>query len=233
MRRVVFTGTAAVMLAFLASGIVACTSVGLSAAGAAEHASKTAFCGGNITIDKASTNVDSDAGFLTVLKQHKSALSAMDKNLPSGTLGTEARDEIAAAQAAIASGNVSDLNTVPAAAGGDIDTYCGVDSNGQALPSYFGKGKATAFCSTFLPIYEAVSNAPSAAARTAAFTAHQTQINQLASELSTLPKAIKAKATTTVAKAQAAIKANNSASATTGSGSGAATYVALYCGQNQ
>ena len=209
MRRVVFTGTAAVMLAFLASGIVACTSVGLSAAGAAEHASKTAFCGGNITIDKASTNVDSDAGFLTVLKQHKSALSAMDKNLPSGTLGTEARDEIAAAQAAIASGNVSDLNTVPAAAGGDIDTYCGVDSNGQALPSYFGKGKATAFCSTFLPIYEAVSNAPSAAARTAAFTAHQTQINQLASELSTLPKAIKAKATTTVAKAQAAIKANN------------------------
>jgi hypothetical protein len=232
MRTGIFTATA-VMLAFLASDIVACTSVGLGVASAAEHASKTAFCGGNITIDKASANVDSNAGFLTVLKQHKSALSAMDKNLPSGAVGTEARDEVAAAQAAIASGNVSDLNTVPASAGGDIDTYCGVDPNGQALPSYFGKGKATAFCSTFLPIYEAVSNAPSAAARTAAFTGHEAQINQLASELSTLPKSIKAKATTTVTKAQAAIKSNNSASATTGSGSGAATYVALYCGQNE
>jgi hypothetical protein len=232
MRRVVLTGTAA-MLAFLASGIVACTSVGLSAAGAAEHASKSAFCGGNITIDKASTNVDSVAGFLTVLKKHQSALSAMDKNLPSGTVGTEAKDEIAAAQAAIASGKVSDLNAVPASAGGDIDTYCGVDGNGRALPSYFGTGKATAFCSTFLPIYEAVSNAPNTAARTAAFTAHQTQINQLASELSTLPKAIKAKATATVTKAEAAIKSNSSAAATTGSGSGSAAYVALYCGQNQ
>jgi hypothetical protein len=221
------------LLAIAASGIVASTSIGVSTASAAELASKTAFCGGNITIDKASANVDSNAGFLTVLKQHKSALSAMDKNLPSGAVGTEARDEVAAAQAAIASGNVSDLNTVPASAGGDIDTYCGVDPNGQALPSYFGKGKATAFCSTFLPIYEAVSNAPSAAARTAAFTGHEAQINQLASELSTLPKSIKAKATTTVTKAQAAIKSNNSASATTGSGSGAATYVALYCGQNQ
>jgi hypothetical protein len=221
------------LLAIAASGIVASTSIGASTASAAEHASKTAFCGGNITIDKASANVDSNAGFLTVLKQHKSALSAMDKNLPSGAVGTEARDEVAAAQAAIASGNVSDLNTVPASAGGDIDTYCGVDPNGQALPSYFGKGKATAFCSTFLPIYEAVSNAPSAAARTAAFTGHEAQINQLASELSTLPKSIKAKATTTVTKAQAAIKSNNSASATTGSGSGAATYVALYCGQNE
>jgi hypothetical protein len=221
------------MLAVAASGIVASTSTGVNNASGAELASKTAFCGGNIAIDRASTKVDSNAGFLNVLKQHKSALSAMDKDLPTGEVGTEARDEVAAARAAIASGNVSDLNTVPASAGGDIDTYCGVDSSGQALPSYFGKGKVTAFCLTFLPIYEAVSNAPSAAARTAAFTAHQTQINQLASELSTLPKSIKAKATTTVTKAQAAIESNNSASATTGSGSGAAVFVALYCGQNQ
>jgi Tfp pilus assembly protein FimV len=225
--------SSAVTLAVLGSGIVASTSIGVSTASAAELASKSAFCGGNITIDKASASVDSNAGFLKVLKEHKSALSTMEKNLPSGTVGTEARDEIGAAQAAIASGNVSDLNNVPSSAGGDIDTYCGVDGNGQALPSYFGKGKATAFCSTFLPVYEAVSNAPTAAARTAAFTAHQTQINQLASELSTLPKSIKAKATAAVTKAQAAIKSNNSALATSGSGSGAASYVALYCGQNQ
>ena len=232
MRRMVLASIGA-FLAIAASGIAASTSVGVSTVGATELASKTAFCGGNIAIDKASTKVDSNAGFLNVLKHNKSALSAMDNNLPPGTIGTEARDEVVAARAAVASGNVDDLNTVPSSAGGDIDTYFGVDDNGQALPSYFSKGKATSFCSTFLPIYEAVSNAPNAAARTAAFTAHQTQINQLASELSTLPKSIKAKATTTVNKAQAAIKSDNSASATTGSGSGAAAYVALYCGQNQ
>ncbi len=232
MRRTVLTSIGAV-LAVAASGIVASTSIGMSTAGAAERASKTAFCGANIAIDKASTKVDSDAGFLNVLKQHTSALSTMDKNLPSGKIGSEARDEVVAARAAIASGSVSDLNTVPTSAGGDIDTYCGVGTNGQSLPSYFGKGKATAFCSTFLPVYEAVSNAPNAAARTAAFTAHQSQITELASELSTLPNSIKAKATTTVTKAQAAIKSDNSASATTGSGSGAAAYVALYCGQNE
>ena len=232
MRRMALVSIGAVLVV-AASGIVASTNVGISTASAAELASKTAFCGGNIAIDKASTKVDSNAGFLDVLKQHKSALSAMNENLPSGTLGTEARDEVTAARAAIASGNVSDLSTVPASAGGDIDTYCGVGGNGQALPPYFAKGKATAFCSTFLPIYEAVSNAPNATARTAAFTAHQAQIDQLGSELSTLPKSIKAKATATVTKAQAAVKSDNSASATTGSGSGAAAYVALYCGQNQ
>src|ERR1700685_2312909 len=78
------------LLAVAASGIVASTNIGVSTASAAELASKTAFCGGNIAIDKASTKVDSSAGFLNVLKQHKSALSAMDKNLPSGTVGTEA-----------------------------------------------------------------------------------------------------------------------------------------------
>jgi hypothetical protein len=232
MRRMVLASIGA-MLAVTASGIMASTSIGVSTAGAAELASKTAFCGANIAIDKASTKVDSNAGFLNVLKQHTSALSTMDKNLPSGKIGSEARDEVVAARAAIASGSVNDLNTVPSSAGGDIDTYCGVGDNGQALPSYFGKGKATAFCSTFLPIYEAVSNAPNAAARTTAFTTHQSQINQLASELSTLPKSIKAKATTTVTKAQAAVKSDNSTLATTGSGSSAAPYVALYCGQNE
>jgi len=222
----------AVMLAVLASGIVASTSIGVSTASAAELASKTAFCGGNITIDKASANVDTNAGFLKVLEHHKSALSTMEKNLPSGTLGTEARDEIAAAQAAVASGNVNDLNNAPSSAGGDIDTYCGVNGNGDPLPAYFGTGKATAFCSTFLPIYQAVSNAPNAAGVLAALTSHQSQVSQLASELSTLPKSIKAKATATVDKAQTVITTKNPA-LIKGNGNGSASYVALYCGQNE
>jgi len=231
MRRTIFASTA-VMLAVLASGIVASTSVGVSTASAAELASKTTFCGANDSIDRAGANVNSSAGFLKVIEQHKSDFSAMEKNLPSGTLGTEARDEIAAAQAAIASGNVNDLNNIPSSASGDIDTYCGVNGNGQTLPSYFGKGKATAFCSTFVPIYQAVSNAPNAAGVLAALTSHQAQVSQLASELSTLPKSIKAKATATVDTAQTVITTKNPA-LVKGNGNGPASHVALYCGQNQ
>ncbi len=67
MRRVAFAATA-VTLSLMASGIVACTSVGVSPAAAAEHASKAAFCGANDSIDRAGANVTSNAGFLAVLK---------------------------------------------------------------------------------------------------------------------------------------------------------------------
>ena len=154
----------AVMLAVLASGIVASTSIGVSTASAAELASKTAFCSANNSIDRAGANVNSVAGYLKVIKHHKSDFSAMDKNLPSGTLGTEARDEIVATRAAIASGNVNDLNNIPSSASGDIDTYCGVNGNGNPLPAYFGTGKTTTFCSTFVPVYQATQNASSKAA---------------------------------------------------------------------
>jgi hypothetical protein len=219
------------MLAFLASGIVASTSVGVGAAGAAEHASKAAFCGANDSIDRASVNVNSNAGFLAVLKKHTHDLTVLKENAPTGAMGQIVNETVSEAEAAISSNNANELNNIPG--GGNIDTYCGVNGNGAPLPSYFGAGKTTTFCSTFLPIFAAVSNAPNAAGREAALTAHQAQINQLASELSTLPKSIKAKATATVAKAQAAIKSGSPASATTGNGSGAASDVALYCGQNQ
>jgi hypothetical protein len=127
---------------------------------------------------------------------------------------------------------VSDLSSVPSSAGADIDTYCGVDGNGNPLPSYFGHGKTTTFCLTFLPIYQAVSNAPNAAGALAALTDHQSQITQLASELDQLPKSIEAKATTTVDKAQTVITTKNPA-LLQGNGGDSAMYVALYCGQNQ
>ena len=78
----------------------------------------------------------------------------------------------------------------------------------------------------------AVSNAPNAAGVLAALTSHQSQISQIASELSTLPKSIKAKATATVDKAQTVITTKNPA-LIKGNGNGSASYVALYCGQNQ
>jgi hypothetical protein len=230
MRRAFFTA-ATVILSLIASGIVACTSVAVGPAAAAEHASKAAFCGADDSIDRAGANISSNAGFLAVLKTHSHDLTVLKENAPSGALGQLTTEVVNDAEAAVAANNANDLNNLPD--GASIDTYCGVNGNGQALPAYFGKGKTTAFCSTFLPIFQAVSDASTTAGREAAFTAHQTQIDQLASELSTLPKSIKAKATTTVTKAQTAIKSNNPASATTGKGSGAAAYVALYCGQNE
>jgi hypothetical protein len=229
MRRTLFTATM-VILSLMASGIVACTGVAVGSAAAAEHAAKAAFCGANDSIDRASANVTTNAGFLAVIKSHTHDLAIMKKDAPAGSLGQTVQETVSGAEAAISSNNANALNNIPET--GAIDTYCGVEGNGASLPSYFNDGKATAFCSTFLPIFQAVGNAPNAAGVLTALTAHQSQISQLVSELSTLPKSIKAKATTTVATAQAAIKANNAA-AITGSGSGSAQSVALYCGQNE
>ena len=228
MRKVFLTG--AVLALGTAGGLAGCSSSPSAAATAA--ARKTAFCGGNIKIDKASANVNSLAGFMTVLKEHKSALSTMDKNLPSGSVGTEAHQEIAAAHSAISSGNTNALNNLPSSAGGGIDTYCGVDGNGDPLPSYFANGKGSSFCSTFIPLFEAVGNADSPAAVLAVLDANKTQIAQLATEVSGLPASIKAKASATVSKAQTAITKNSAASLKQ-NGNGPAGAVALYCGQNQ
>jgi hypothetical protein len=216
----------------LAAGSMVASGSSLATAATTTGAHKTAFCAGNLKIDKASATVNSEAGFLTVLKHSKAALSAMGKNLPSGTVGSDARKEIAAAQKAIASGNVNDLNTVPQSAGGDIDTYCGVDGNGNALPSYFATGKGSSFCATFLPIFAAVGNANGPAGALAALEANKTQIAQLATEVSGLPASIQAKASATVTMAQTAIT-QNSAASLNGNGNGPADAVALYCGQNR
>ena len=229
MRKLFVTGLTVLALG-MAAGMAGCSSSPSAAQTAA--ARKTAFCAGNLKIDKASANVDSNAGFLTVLKDNKSALSAMDKNLPSGKLGSEAKQEISAGDEAIASGNVNDLNNVPMSAGGDIDTYCGVDGNGDPLPAYFATGKGTTFCTGFLPIFEAVSNASSPAEVVAALVSNKTEIAQLATEVSGLPSSIKSKATATVTTAQTAI-AQNSAAALKQNGNGPASAVALYCGQNE
>jgi hypothetical protein len=228
MRRMVLA-LATAFLAVVASGLMACTTLGGASAGAAEHASKAVFCGANDSIDRASANVTTNAGFLAVLKSHAHDLAVMKKDAPGGSLGQTVQQVVSTAEAALASDNANELNNLPS--GGSVDTYCGVDGMGNPLPSYFGTGKTTTFCSTFLPIFAAVGNAPDAAGRLAALSAHKSQITQLSSELSTLPKSIKAKATTTVDQAQTAVS-TNSAAALNASG-GSASYVALYCGQNQ
>jgi len=203
---------------------------GTSSTSTGSQAQKSAFCGANDAIDKASANVNSDAGFLAVLKTHRPQLDTMKNNLPPGSLGTKARQLVNAAEQAIAQNSTNALNNAPS--GGDLDTYCGVDGNGNRLPSYFATGKGTAFCNGFLPIFQAVGNANTPADKLKALVANKAKIAQLATEVSALPSSIQSKASATVSTAQTAI-AQNSAAALAQNGNGPAQFVALYCGQNQ
>jgi hypothetical protein len=230
MRKMILWATA-ILMSVGASGIAASTGAGVDPAGAAIQASKAAFCGANDSIDRASASVNSNAGFLAVLRSHSRDLVILKKNAPSGALGQQVQEVVSDAEAAIESNNPNALNNLPT--GGSIDTYCGVDGNGKPLPSYFGKGTTTAFCTTFVPVWQDTQNAPDKAGVLAILTAHQAQVTQLATELSSLPKSIKAKATAAVDKAQTAITTKNPSAIGGGNGNGPANDVALYCGQNQ
>jgi hypothetical protein len=208
-------------------GIAGC---GSSSNPTGSQAQKSAFCGGNDAIDKASANVTTDAAFLTVLKAHRSQLDTMKNNLPAGSLGTEARQIINAAARAIAQNSTNPLNNTPS--GADLDTYCGVDGSGEPLPSYFATGQGTTFCNGFLPIYQAANNASNSTELLNVFISNKAQIAQLATEVSSLPSSIQAKASATVSQAQTVI-AQNSVASLSQSPNGPAQYVALYCGQNQ
>jgi hypothetical protein len=212
------------VLGLLALGATACSSSGPSIS-----AKKMAFCSANDSIDRASTNVNSNAGFLAVLKTHQGNLNTMESNAPSGSVGQLARSLVNAAHTAIRTNSINPITSID---GGPVDTYCGVDGNGNPLPSYFAAGKGTAFCSTFLPIYQAVIAAQTSQATLAALVANRAQIAQLATEVSGLPASIMAKASQTVTTAQSAIQ-ENSAAPLQGNGNGPAMSVALYCGQNQ
>lgn len=225
MHKLVVSSLTVVVLG-LTAGIAGCSSSSSNPPGSA--AQKSAFCGANIAIDKAGANVTTDAQFLSVLKAHKSDLTTMKDNLPSGSLGSEASAIVNAAEQAISQNSTNPLNNISNADGGDVDTYCGVDGNGDPLPSYFASGKGTSFCSTFLPIYQAVESASSASAATAALVSNKAGVAQLATEVSGLPSSIQSQAATTVQLAQTAITQNSAPANST-----APMLVALYCGQNQ
>jgi len=215
------------------AGIVACNSVEVATAGASVYGTKGgAFCGANDTIDRDTANVESESGFVKALKAHKHQIDVMKANLPSGSVGKDAKKLLTIAVSVIAGGNPNQFFAADGNSSGAIDTYCGVQETGKPLPAYFKQGAQTSFCKTFLPVYEAVSNASSDAATLSAVTSHQTQINQLASELSTLPKSIKTQATGLITTAQAAIAANSATPIMNDTSDNPAD-VALYCGQNQ
>jgi hypothetical protein len=220
-----------VVLTLLALGATACgSSTKNTAAIAAAH--KKAFCAANEKIDKASANVTSAAGFLSVIKANPAALKAMDKNAPAGKLGEEARALVKTADAAIASNNVNILNTA-SNNGGDVDTYCGVDGSGDPLPPYFAAGNGSAFCAVSNSIDQGTQNATSAAGVFTFLAAHQALINQYATYVPSLPTSIRSDAQTLVTTARAAIAANNSNQLGSQAVSNASMAVTLYCGHNQ
>ena len=193
-------------------------------------ARKTAYCAANESIDKAGASVNSNAGFLLVLKSHPAQLQALLTNAPAGAVGQATRATVNAARRAIASNNANLLNNIPN--GAAVDTYCGVNGNGAALPSYFATGKETKFCKGFLPIFKAVGNANGPTDVLKVILSYKAQVAQLARQAPSLPSAIRAKARATVKTAQTAIAQNSAASLKQG-GNGPAQYVALYCGQNE
>ena len=221
------------VLVLVAAGAAACGSSGPSAsATAAAH--KRLFCAANETLDKASTSVTSEAGFLAVLKAHPSQLATIKVDAPAGKAGSEARALASAAQKAVADNDINALNSPSLNnAGGDVDTYCGVDGNGDPLPSYFAAGKGSAFCATSNSINNGTSDAASAADVLTFLKAHQDLVTQFASQLSALPSAVKADAQDLVSTAQSAISSDNANLLGTQTVQTDSMTVNLYCGVNE
>jgi hypothetical protein len=229
MRKLLLTGSTMLALG-MAAGIAGCSSSPSATTTVVTH--KKAFCDADVKLDKAGANVNTDAGFLVVLKANTAALDAMDKNAPAGKVGDDARTLVSLVRSAIKTNNTNALFS--SSSGADVDTYCGVNGFGNPLPSYFATGKGSTFCTAFLPIYEAVGNATSPAGVLAVLDSNKTQISRIATQVSGLPTSIKAKASAVVSEAQTAITDNSAAAVKgNGNGNGPASLVALYCGQNQ
>jgi hypothetical protein len=226
MRKFALSGPVVLALGLIAS-LAGCSSSNPTGS----QAQKSAFCGANDAIDRAGANVNSAAGFLAVLKTHQAQLSTMKDNLPPGSVGAEARQLVNAAQQAVAQNSINPLNGGPTS-GGDVDTYCGVDGNGNPLPSYFATGKGTALCAANDQINAGTANVSTPSDILAFLKAHQNLVNQVGAALSSLPSSLTAEGQQLVTTAQQAIATNNPNLLTPTIGKDAMD-ISLYCGHNQ
>ena len=217
--------------ALVAGAVTACSSGGTKSSSSAS--TKAAFCSANVTIDKAAANAQSPQDFLTVLKQNGPALAAMRKNAPAGRIGTEAKALVGTADKAVSSNNINDLEQVPQSYGGDIDTFCGVDGNGDPLPAYFAQGKGSQFCSAIDQINTGTSQAQGPDDILAFLKAHQDLVAQVSSNAGNLPASLKSEVQTLVGSARQAIATNKSDPLGSPDVQNDAADASLYCGQNQ
>ena len=219
-----FVGMAAV-------GVTACSSNSSTTSTTASAAStKAAFCGFNITLDKASSNVTTAADFLNVLKANKAAIDGLANNLPNDAIKAQAQAIIDAARQAVANNSASNLgNATLSADGAAVDTYCGVAGDGTPLPANFGAGKGSTFCADEAAISSGLGNAASPADALAFLKANQAKITDFAANI---PSAVQSDAQSLVTAANAAIAANDGTLIETQAVNTAGNNVDLYCGVN-
>lgn len=221
----------AVALALVAGAGSACSSGGSKSSSG--QSNKAAFCAAEVTINRAGANASSPQDFLNVLKANGPAITALGKNAPSGKIGTEAKALVKAANTAVAANSTDALQNVPQSYSGDIDTYCGVDGNGDPLPAYFAQGKGTQFCAAEEQIDAGTSQAQSADDVLTFLKAHQSLVSQMAANSSNLPSTLKSEVQTLVSAAQQAIATNNSDPLNNADVQNDAADASLYCGENQ
>lgn len=193
----------------------------------------SAFCMDNVKLDKAFASIQSPADALSAMKANQSVIADMAAHLPPGNVGNEAKQVLTAVQQAIAADDIKVLSKVNNSYGGDIDTYCGVDTNGDPLPADFAKGKGTPVCNADATLSDGVGNASDSTAGLAFLKAHQSDINTFASGVSTLPSNVQQAGQTLVATARNAISSNDPGGLDAQPFQDAASTVDLYCGINQ
>ncbi len=218
-----------------AFALAACGSSSKNATGGGTTAhTKSVFCADNVKLDKAFSNVQSQSETLSALKTNQSVISDMAAHLPPGTVGNEAKQILTAAQQAIAKNDVNVLNSLSNNNyGADIDTYCGVDTNGDPLPANFAQGKGSPVCNVESTLSQGVGNASDSSAALTYLKSHQADVNTFAAGVSTLPSSVQSDAQTLASTARTAISSNDPSGLDSQSFQAAATSVDLYCGNNQ
>ncbi len=222
------------LIGLLAAGVAACgssTPKKAASSTATSTGNKTAFCNAQIAIDKA-FSVTTFAGYLTVAKSHQSDLTAVRNDGPA-PIRSQAQGLVTLTEKAIADNNPNELITSAGASdAAAVDTFCGVDGNGNPVPSYFGAGKGTAFCSVSNQINKATSTATPPQILSF-LLAHQNLANEYATDLSALPAKQKAEAQQLATISRTAISSNNPAGLGSTTANNDSADINLYCGQNQ
>jgi hypothetical protein len=193
---------------------------------------QSVFCTDNVKLDKAFANVQSASDALNAMKANQSVINEMAAHLPPGKVGNEAKQVLTAVQQAIVKNDANVLANLNNSYGGDIDTYCGVDTNGDPLPADFSKGKGTSLCNTDVALSSGVGNASDSTAALAYLKAHQSEIDTFAGGVSGLPSSVQSAAQTLVSTTRTAITSNEPSGLDGQSFQDAANTVDLYCGIN-
>lgn len=196
------------LLVLTATGITAC---GGSSHSGASASTKAAFCAADIKLDKVTGSAGSLEQVLSVLKDNAGTLSTLRANAPSGKIGTETKALLQTIDSAEASNNTNLLQSVPPSYGGDLDTYCGVDANGNPLPAYFAHGKGSSFCQAVAQIDNGTAQAQSADDVLTFLKGHQALLSQAAAGDGGLPSPVNTEAQSFLAASQQAVSSNSSA----------------------